>query len=149
MEKKFRPIPAGKISFKNSLILSFICITSSLFIALLINKLLLLLIITYLILQISYSFYLKRKPLADLFCISSGFLLRAIAGGVSSGIFISHWFLITVGLLSLFLAVEKRKKELHDFEENGNETRGPDLHVFTNEVIIYVQKRISYMYLYI
>ena len=48
-------------------------------------------------------------PQLDLFCIASGFLLRAIAGAVAALLPPSPWFLLTVGLLALFLAIEKRK----------------------------------------
>ena len=56
-------------------------------------------------------------------CISSGFLLRAIAGGVSSDLIISPWFLLSVGLLALFLALEKRKAELRNLGDNHGTTR--------------------------
>ena len=58
-----------------------------------------------------------------MFCISSGFLLRAIAGGISSNIILTQWFLLTIGLLALFLAVEKRKSELIQFQANKKMTR--------------------------
>jgi 4-hydroxybenzoate polyprenyltransferase len=66
---------------------------------------------------------LKNIPLLDLFCISSGFLLRAIAGGLSSNIILSQWFLLTIVLLAFFLAVEKRKSELIQFQSNKKMTR--------------------------
>jgi 4-hydroxybenzoate polyprenyltransferase len=121
--KKNRPIASGKISKRNAIKLQIFCLAFSLLIALFINKFLLLVLLIYMFLQFIYSNYLKNKPLADILCISSGFLLRAISGGISSGIFISHWFLLTIGLFSLFLAVEKRKKELRDFIESGIKTR--------------------------
>ena len=111
--KKFRPIPSGLVSVKKaifiSILLALVCIGSSF----LLNKLLGIIILTYLLIQILYCIRLKREPLLDLFCLSSGFLLRSIAGGIASGLYISPWFLLTTGLLSLFLAVEKRKAELN------------------------------------
>jgi 4-hydroxybenzoate polyprenyltransferase len=62
-------------------------------------------------------------PLLDLFCIASGFLLRAIAGVVAGGFGFSPWFLLTVGLLALFLAIEKRKAELRVAQGRGVITR--------------------------
>ena len=38
--------------------------------------------------------------------------MRAISGGLAGGLIISPWFLISVTLLALFLAIEKRKAEL-------------------------------------
>ena len=110
--KKYRPIASGLLSKSNALIFSFLLACLSLFIASSINILLIGVISIYLLLQITYSFKLKNKPLLDIQCIASGFLLRAMAGGIASGLYLSPWFLLTVWLISLFLAVEKRKAEL-------------------------------------
>lgn len=110
--KKYRPIASGLLSKSNALIFSFLLACLSLFIASSINILLIGVISIYLLLQITYSFKLKNKPLLDIQCIASGFLLRAMAGGIASGVYLSPWFLLTVWLISLFLAVEKRKAEL-------------------------------------
>ena len=95
----------------------------SLFIAFQINFELGIIIVLYLLIQISYCLALKKVPLIDIFCISTGFLLRSVAGGVSTNLSISPWFLLTVGLLALFLALEKRKAELRNSIEAGFITR--------------------------
>jgi hypothetical protein len=76
-------------------------------------------VLLYGLIQVGYCFQLKRMPLLDLFCIASGFLLRAIAGVVAGGFGFSPWFLLTVGLLALFLAIEKRKAELRVAQDLG------------------------------
>ena len=63
----------------------------------------------YGIIQILYCIRLKKEPLLDIICIASGFLLRAISGVIASGLNFSPWFILTIGLLALFLAVEKGK----------------------------------------
>lgn len=80
-------------------------------------------ILFYGLIQVGYCFRLKRIPLLDLFCIASGFLLRAIAGVIAGGLGFSPWFLLTVGLLALFLAIEKRKAELRGVQDRGVITR--------------------------
>ena len=80
-------------------------------------------ILAYGLIQVGYCLRLKREPLLDLFCIAAGFLLRAMAGGVAAGLALSPWFLLTVGLLALFLAVEKRKAELQIALDRGVMTR--------------------------
>jgi len=77
----------------------------------------------YAVIQIAYCLRLKRQPLLDLFCIASGFLLRALAGLVATGLGASPWFLLTIGMLALFLAVEKRKAELRISLDRGVVTR--------------------------
>ncbi len=110
--KKFRPIASGLLSKKYALIFSFVLIFISFLIAKSIQILFLGLIAIYLIIQTIYSLKLKNQPLLDLQCIASGFLLRAISGGMAADLELSPWFLLSVWLISLFLAVEKRKAEL-------------------------------------
>ncbi len=100
------------ISIKSAIKISLILLTISLLIGFNLNNLFLLCIVLYFFIQISYCFKLKNIPLIEFFCVASGFVLRSIAGGLAAEIFISSWFLLSVGLLSLFLAVEKRKAEI-------------------------------------
>lgn len=121
--KRFRPIASGTISIQWALVLALIWGLISLLIASSLNWSVVTTIVIYGSIQIGYCFGLKRQPLLDLFCIASGFLLRAIAGvGAINGHW-SPWFLLTVGLLALFLAVEKRKAELRTSKDRGVITR--------------------------
>ena len=117
--KKFRPIASGLLSKKYALIFSLVLIFISFLIAKSIQILLLGLIAIYLIIQTIYSLKLKNQPLLDLQCIASGFLLRAISGGIAADLELSPWFLLSVWLISLFLAVEKRKAELKLFNNKN------------------------------
>ena len=110
--KRFRPIASGKISKLFAKISSLTLGLISLKIAHLISYQFLFIILLYILIQIAYCIRLKKEPLLDIFCISSGFLLRAIAGLVATELRFSPWFILTIGLLALFLAVEKRKAEL-------------------------------------
>ena len=110
--KCLRPIAKGDLSPSLALFSSFALGTISLLIGFLISKIFLTIIILYGLIQISYSVRLKKEPLLDIFCIASGFLLRALSGVVASGLEFSPWFILTISLLTLFLAVEKRKAEL-------------------------------------
>ncbi len=121
--KKFRPIASGKISRKSAISFSIILVFLSIIISLQINLILTIVILIYLLIQLFYCLWLKREPILDIFCIASGFLLRAIAGLVSSSLPNSPWFLLTIGLFSLFLAIEKRKAELTISNKNGITTR--------------------------
>ena len=121
--KKFRPIAAGTLKINDAIIFSFFLFIISLLIALFVSKKLLFIILLYFLIQFSYCFKLKNVVLLDVFCISSGFLLRAIAGGISSNIYLSQWFLLTLSLMAFFLAIEKRKAELIQFQTNKLITR--------------------------
>lgn len=121
--KSKRPIASGKVKVKNALFASFLLALISIFIALNISYSVALLVIGYGLIQILYCTKLKKLPILDLFCIASGFLIRSIAGLVASDLNLSPWFILSVGLLALFLAVEKRKAELMTFRSRGILTR--------------------------
>ncbi len=122
--KKFRVIASGKISSRLALTLSLSLALTSIFGALIfIPGNFHYLLLGYLILQIIYCLKLKREPILDIFSISTGFLLRASAGIVACQLPNSPWFLLTVGMLALFLAIEKRKFELRRYLKSGVSTR--------------------------
>ena len=67
---------------------------------------------SYLVLNLIYSFNLKHLAVLDVFCIALGFVLRVYAGGVAAGVVISHWLVALTFLLALFLALGKRRDDL-------------------------------------
>lgn len=73
----------------------------------------------YLILQIAYSTFLKHVVIIDVFCIAAGFLLRVIAGAEAIDVIFSTWLLFCTILLSLFLALSKRRHELILLEDDA------------------------------
>ncbi|MGB8645454.1 MAG: decaprenyl-phosphate phosphoribosyltransferase [Anaerolineae bacterium] len=68
--------------------------------------------VSYMALQIAYSFYLKHIVIIDVFSIAAGFLMRAIAGAVVIQVPISPWLYVVTLLLALFLGFGKRRNEL-------------------------------------
>ena len=76
------------------------------------NVLFALTVVTYLILMALYSVWLKHIVLLDVFIIASGFVLRIVAGTVVIPVMISPWLYLVTILLSLFLALSKRRHEL-------------------------------------
>lgn len=69
-------------------------------------------VLGYLFLQFAYSLLLKHQVILDVMSISAGFVLRAVAGAYAIDVAISPWLLICTILLSLFLALSKRRSEL-------------------------------------
>lgn len=66
----------------------------------------------YVVLQVSYMAGLKHQPAIDLAVVSSGFLLRAVAGGVATQIPLSSWFLLVATFGALFVVAGKRYSEM-------------------------------------
>ena len=121
--KQYRPIAAGLVSIPSALLCATALAMASFCLAGLMNPNLMSLVLLYGLIQVGYCIKLKQVPLLDLFCIASGFLLRAIAGAAAASLPTSPWFLLCVGLLALFLAIEKRKAELRSVIDNGVITR--------------------------
>lgn len=66
----------------------------------------------YVVMQLAYCVWLKHMLVVDLVIVTTGFLMRAMAGGVALGIGLSRWFLITSGFCALFMVAAKRYSEL-------------------------------------
>jgi len=68
-------------------------------------------LLVYTVMQCAYSGGLKRIPYVDVVVIAAGFVLRAVAGAAAMDVRISPWLLVCAFLLSLFLALCKRRHE--------------------------------------
>jgi decaprenyl-phosphate phosphoribosyltransferase len=121
--KRHRPIASGLVRIPTALATAVVLTLLSLSLAMWVEPALAGVVLLYALIQVGYCVQFKRMPLLDLFCIASGFLLRAIAGAVAAMLPPSPWFLLTVGLLALFLAIEKRKAELRMAQNRGMVTR--------------------------
>jgi decaprenyl-phosphate phosphoribosyltransferase len=68
-------------------------------------------VVAYVAVTVAYTFWLKHEPVIDLVAVASGFVFRAIAGGVATDVPLSDWFLIVAGAGSLFIVTGKRHAE--------------------------------------
>jgi decaprenyl-phosphate phosphoribosyltransferase len=78
---------------------------------------------SYVVLTLAYSFWLKHQPIMDIAAVAAGFVLRAIAGGVAADVPISQWFLIVASFGSLFMVSGKRSAEFDEMGEERGSTR--------------------------
>jgi len=83
------------------------------------NVLFALIVTGYLVLMTLYSAKLKHVVLLDVFIIAGGFVLRILAGAVVIPVLISPWLYLVAILLSLFLALSKRRHELVLLQEQA------------------------------
>jgi 4-hydroxybenzoate polyprenyltransferase len=70
----------------------------------------------YVVLNLAYSFGLKRVVILDVMIVATGFLLRALAGALVIDVAISRWLVMCTGLLALFLGFVKRRQEVAAME---------------------------------
>ena len=66
----------------------------------------------YPVISVTYSFYLKRKPLVDVFTLSGLYTIRVLLGAAATGVLCSQWLMGFCTFLFLSLAFSKRASEL-------------------------------------
>jgi 4-hydroxybenzoate polyprenyltransferase len=126
-QKKFRPIASGELPVSAARGMALVLLAISLGGAWLVAPTLAGVIGVYLVLQMAYVYALKKVPLVDLFVISIGFVMRALAGAVAVSVVISPWLLLVTLLLAMFLALCKRRQEFVLVSEAGNHETRPSL----------------------
>jgi decaprenyl-phosphate phosphoribosyltransferase len=121
--KQFRPIAAGVVPEWLAYSLAAVLATASLGLAWWLTPNLALVMAVYIAIQLGYCFGLKHQAVIDISIVSSGFLIRGIAGGAATNIHLSQWFLLTLAFGSLFMAAGKRYAELQLAERTGANIR--------------------------
>lgn len=121
--KRNRPIASEKLKVSHALLFAIILLILAFTIAYEINIQFLEISLAYFILIIFYSLYLKHIAIVDVLTISTGFVLRAVAGCIAIKVSISPWLIICAFLVALFLALGKRRHELILLENGANNHR--------------------------
>ncbi len=135
--KQFRPIAAGVLPVGVAYGIAVVLAAASLAISWWVTPQLALVMAVYLVIQLAYCFGLKHQAVLDISILSSGFLIRAIAGGVAGGIPLSQWFLLVMAFGSLFMAAGKRYAELQLAERTGARIR-KSLENYTSTYLTFV-----------
>ncbi|MFC8965639.1 decaprenyl-phosphate phosphoribosyltransferase [Streptomyces sp. NPDC057094] len=81
------------------------------------------LLTAYIGMQLAYCVSLKHVLVVDLVVVTTGFLMRAMVGGLALGIPLSRWFLITTGFGALFMVSAKRYSEAVQMAGKAGATR--------------------------
>jgi decaprenyl-phosphate phosphoribosyltransferase len=122
--KRHRPIAAGHLDPRLARIVAGVLIVLALAISAPVNDGKLTAVIAgYLVVTFSYTLWLKNEPVIDLAAVAAGFVFRAIAGGVATGVPLSDWFLIVAGAGSLFVVTGKRHAEQVELGSDSLEHR--------------------------
>lgn len=111
--KKNRPLASGAISFQMAYIVLALCFAWALLIALSLPIYFQITLLSYFILTLCYSLYLKRLLLIDVILLALLYTVRIIAGGAVAGILVSEWLLLFSFFIFTSLALLKRYTELH------------------------------------
>jgi decaprenyl-phosphate phosphoribosyltransferase len=107
-----RPVASGDLAPPIALVAGFVLIAMGLAGAMLIGPWgFAVVVASYLGLSLAYSLWIKRQPVMELAVVASGFVLRAVAGGVVAHVHLSTWFLVFTSFAALFVVTGKRYAE--------------------------------------
>ena len=110
--KRNRPIAAGKISISQALTIAVVLLLVISVLMTTMNAKFLFIAAVYFVLNLGYSFFLKRVILVDVFIVAAGFMLRVLAGAFAINVQVSEWLVLCTLFVSLFLSISKRRGEL-------------------------------------
>jgi decaprenyl-phosphate phosphoribosyltransferase len=77
----------------------------------------------YVVLNLLYSWRLKRAAIVDVTCVAIGFVIRVVGGAIVAAVAVSHWIILVTFLLALFLALAKRRSDVVLYERDGIKPR--------------------------
>jgi 4-hydroxybenzoate polyprenyltransferase len=120
-----RPLASGRLTVSHAIVSSIILACLSLGFSYCLGLSFFLVALTYLLLQLAYSFYLKHIIILDVFAIAFGFMLRVVAGAAVISVEISSWLLICTILLALLLGFGKRRHESVSLGNGAESCRKP------------------------
>ncbi|MGW6193644.1 decaprenyl-phosphate phosphoribosyltransferase [Bacillus cereus] len=121
--KRYRPMASGALNPYFAITAGGVILVASLVVSYVLNPLLCLVLAVYFTLNVAYSIRLKHVVIIDILIIAAGFVLRALAGGLVIQVPFTPWFLLCTLLLSLFLAINKRRHELVLLQANKGSHR--------------------------
>lgn len=115
-EKRNRPLASNLVSIRQAWIISGLFIVAAIGITFLLPLNLafplLEIVSLYLVINLGYTYKLKQISILDIMIVSLGFVLRVLAGGVTTYIKLSPWIILMTFLLALFLAFAKRRDDV-------------------------------------
>jgi 4-hydroxybenzoate polyprenyltransferase len=121
--KRNRPVASGRLNRNFAMVAGVFLYAAALVFAYILNPAFLRIALLYTIVTVGYTYYFKKVAILDVFAISIGFVLRAIAGSAVIGAEASFWLLLCTFLLALFLALSKRRHELVFLSEEAAKHR--------------------------
>ena len=107
-----RPLASGAVAPRTALVMCALLMILGFGLALTTSRDFAIVLAVYFLLNLGYSFGLKNIAILDIFILAIGFVLRIKSGSVISHTPLSEWIIIMVLLLSIFMAIGKRRDDL-------------------------------------
>ncbi len=123
-DKRRRPLASGELSPRVAIIGAVVLAVIGLSGAFATGMALGWVVLSYLLLNLAYSFYLKHIVIIDVMSVAAGFVLRVVAGVVVVQVArFSPWLYVCTTLLALFVALGKRRHEITLLADNASAHR--------------------------
>ncbi len=117
-KKRRRPVAAGVVSPRLALTASALALLAGLGVAAAVGWAFFGVVALYITLTTSYALWLRHVAVIDIGIVASGFIVRAVAGGLAAGVPLSRWFLMVASFGSLFMVAGKRYGEHLDLGDD-------------------------------
>lgn len=121
--KRLRPLASGAMKPGTAVMLAVTLLIASGLLSLFLPVNFTAVLAAYIVMQLLYTYILKQIAYVDVFIISAGFVIRAMAGALALTVRISPWLLLCTFLLALFLALCKRRHEKILLVDDGEDHR--------------------------
>ena len=122
-KKKNRPLASGTISKPQAIVIMLVLLVLGFILMGTLSMEAAGILVTYVVMNIAYSFYLKHVAILDVIIIAIGFVLRLFIGSAVTMIPLSMWIVIMTFLLALFMALAKRRDDVLIFLDTGKKMR--------------------------
>jgi decaprenyl-phosphate phosphoribosyltransferase len=136
--KRERPIASGLVSPRVAIATAVVLMVAGFAIAATVRWGFVGILAGYLAVTVAYTFWLKHMAVFDIAVVASGFIFRAVAGGIAVDVPISRWFLIVTSFGSLFMVAGKRYSE--------HVTLGAEREVTRSTLARYSREYLRYVY---
>lgn len=122
--KRSRPLPAGLLSVDIARVAAGILFILAARIGFALNTTFGVILLSYMVLNLFYSFWLKHIPIIDVMVLATGFVLRVALGVALITVQrFSPWLYMCTTLLALFIGFGKRRAEMVLLADNANSHR--------------------------
>jgi len=121
--KKLRPVASGALGVVPASVAAAILALVACGAAWTLNGQTTLLVFVYLAVNLLYTVWLKEIVILDVMVLSSGYVIRVLAGAAAVGAAVSAWLILCTVFLALFMGFSKRRHELVLLTDEAGEQR--------------------------
>lgn len=122
-EKCKRPLASGAVSIPLAIAIMVFLTALAGGLSMMLGRGFLAILVGYIVLTTAYTLQLKHVVIVDVLVVALGFVIRAIAGAIALRVTFSHWLVVCTLFLALFLAISKRRHEMHFLSVDATQHR--------------------------